>query len=588
MLLQPAQTEVRINGLAESRGRLESLETALGGAPRAWFSAGLGRGPPAPQDVRLEDMAARLLPGSLVTAILVGGGTLPPEASGNLVLFEGRITRIEMNLDSQDEALRFEAEDLAAEVLQRRVGGQRIRTTASVPEVVKGMSLVFNPDGRPNASTETYEPSGGQPHTIFKPAGATAAIDWTLDKAVAYLLAEFAVSDALTLPTGEDVTEAVGALVVHDVPLEGRTLGEALTALLQLADAQATIVAEPGESGLTRRLEIWNRTQTTATWLVHQLVGATFSPETTNLAAVAATLHVDLAPRRYVARGDRKVYESTFNLVAGWADSSATTDPDDFAPSTNLNFAAVRDVFRKWVLNESGEYSASPYNRGSAPDLSTLFEAEPYARRRRRFLNCLSRDTLGRSADVYAEVSLDAGTSWERLTMTARVLADECGLYLTDDGLPPRYLAAAMRSQVRVRVTAAIESDSCLEAEHGDDGNEGLPGRTRRISVPAGYGYRKVAATSRFHGSPADEADDTERLQDLVDAAFEADLRAPAPTRVDVPWLAMGYRVGQRIQGVSGRRLELARAGAGYAFDPVVRRVRLIFAPAPRTELDLE
>jgi len=290
-----------------------------------------------------------------------------------------------------------------------------------------------------------------------------------------------------------------------------------------------------------------------------------------------------------VAVGDRKVHESTFALIAGWDDSLATYDPDDFSPSANPDFATIRDVFRKWVLNEDGRYSRSPYGREDSPDLSAIFEDESYVRRPRRFLECLSRDALGRSLGVYAEVSLDGGTSWQRLAITARVLPGECGLYLTDDPLPPRYLAAVMRGQVRMRVTASIESDSRLRAEHADAEAEELPGRTRHILAPGGYRYRRVAPSSRFYGSgDADEVDDGARLQDLVDAAFEADRHVRAPARIHVPWLALGYRVGQRLQGVRGRQLDLARQLPGYVSDPVIHTARYVFAPAPKTELELQ
>jgi hypothetical protein len=170
-----------------------------------------------------------------------------------------------------------------------------------------------------------------------------------------------------------------------------------------------------------------------------------------------------------------------------------------------------------------------------------------------------------------------------------RVLKDECGLLLTDDPLPARYIAAAMRGQVRVRVTAALESDSCLQAERTAEGAAGLPGRTRHVHVPAGYRYRRVATSSRFYGSGgADEADDTARLQELVDAAHAADRRTPAPARIEVPWLALGHRPGERIMGIRGRRLDLAHRHGPYAAAPVVHRVRHTFAPVPRTELELE
>ena len=133
--------------------------------------------------------------------------------------------------------------------------------------------------------------------------------------------------------------------------------------------------------------------------LSHQAVGSPFDPAATNFADLAATLHLDAAPRRYVARGDRKIYESTFDLVAGWDAALESYDPDGFSPGLNPDFVAVRDVFRKWVLNEAGGYTAAPYSRSDPPDLSALFEGSSYVRRPRRLLPCLSRDSLGRSRE---------------------------------------------------------------------------------------------------------------------------------------------------------------------------------------------
>ncbi len=582
-------TEVLVGGQAAPRVRLDRLEALLGAAPRAWFSVGLGLAVGA-DDLRLEQALPLVRPGLAVSARLISGGTLRAAAGVGPVLFEGRIVSLAINLASDGESLRFEAEDPAADLLRQRVGGQRIRTAAAdEAQVVDGLDLVFNPEGRPNASDTPYEPQQGDAYTIFAPAGATAAVAWTLDKAVTYLLAEFAQESGLATPAPSDVTAAVGDMVLGDVSLEGHSLGQALDALLELAGARVLITAEPGDSSVSRRLEIWSPGQAPEAWLSHQAVGSAFDPAATDFVDLAATMHLEAAPRRYVARGDRKVYESTFDLVAGWEESLQTYNVDDFSPGRNPDFVTVRDVFRKWVLNEAGWYTDSPYNRGDPPDLSAIFEGAAYVRRPRRLLPCLSRDLTGRSQGVYAEVSFDGGTSWERLTLAARVLTGEGGLYLTEDTLPNRYLAAAMRNEVRVRVTAAIESDACLEAERSEDGATDLPGRTRRLQVPGGYRYRRVAATSRFCGSAeADEADDTARLQALVDAAHEADQRAPVPGRIVVPWLALEHRAGERVPGVLGRGLDLALEQTGYRTDPVVRRVCHTFAPTVQTELELE
>jgi len=588
-VIGPPQTEVRVDGQAEPRLRLDRLEIRMGGAPRAWFSAGLGYSPETGDDLRLEDLAPRIYPGRQVAAVLLRGGVLAGAGHGDLVLFEGRIGPIEMRLESEGEELRFEAEDLAAEVLRRRLGGRRAWTAEESADRVGGLPLVFNPDGRPNASTQPYEPGDGEPYTVFAPDSAGASTAWTLDEAMAYLLAEHGASEAMAVPSPSEVRSLVGALAIRDVAIEGRTLGEAIDALLELAGARIAVTADPGETGIRRRLEIWRPDRAPSGWLAHQRPGGRYDPAATHLSAIAVRMHFDAAPRRYVARGDRKFYESTFDLVGGWDDSLATYAPEDFSPSANPNFATVRDVFRKWVLNETGDYSAAPYDRGPAPDLSGLFESAPYVRRRRRFLPCLSRDTLGRSRGVYAEMSLDGGTTWEEMNLAARILTNECGLYLTDDPLPNRYFMAAMRGQVRVRVTATVESDACLSAERAEAGPADRPGRTRHISVPAGYRFGRVATTSRFYGQGgADEPDDTGRLQELVDAAYEADRRSPAPTHIEIPYLAMGHRPGERILGIRGRRLDVARRHAGYETAPVVKSVLYTFAPAPQTQLELE
>jgi hypothetical protein len=583
------RTEVLIGGIPQPRVRLDSIEVHRGSAPVARFSAGLGWNPVTREDVRLEDLAALIQPGETVTARLLRGGVLPGASRWDLVLFEGRIGRIEMSLGTEGEALHFQAEDLAAEVLRRRIGGQRIRTAGDSADLVSGLALVFNPDGQPNASPDLYDPGSGDPHTIFAAVPLAGAVAWTLDEAVAYLLAEYGGSDIAGVPSPGEIRSAVGPLVIRDVRLEGRTLGEALEALLELAGCVLTVSAEPQESGVSRMLEILAPGRAPAAWLAHQAVGDRFRPAATSFSDLQVAMHFEDTPRRYVARGDRKVYESTFDLVAAWDDSLATYDPDDFSPSLNPNFDGVRDVFRKWALNEAGEYSQAPYSRGAAPDLGGLFEGAPYVRRHRRFLECLSRDGLGRSFGVYIEVSLDGGTSWERSAMAARVLRGECGIYLTDDPLSPRYLAAVMRGTARGRVTAAIESDACLVAERVAPGAPDLSGRTRHLAVPAGYRYRRVASTSRFHGqTSADVADDTQRLQELVDAAYEADRQSPAPARIEMPYLAMGRRIGERVLGVRGRRLDFARQAVGYESSPVLTRIRWDFAPVPRTQLELE
>lgn len=581
--------EVRVDGRAEPRLRLETVDQRMGSAPTATFAAALGRDAVTGESVRVEDMAADVHPGAAITATLLRGGVLPGADANDLVLFDGRVTRANLALDAGDERLALKAEDPTADLLRRRIDGRRAWTAGGNAERLDGRALVFNPDGRPNASAQPYDPVSGGAYTIFAPDGAPGNEAWTLRDAVAYVLAEHGQTSSAGVPSFAEVCAAVPATVIRDVSLEGRSLGEAVVALLELAGARLAIRIEPGAASVSRRLEIWYPDRGPTGWLCHQPPGQTYDPAQTHFAGLAVRMDFAAAPRRYVAQGDAKLHESTFDLVAGWDDALASCDPDDFSPRTNADFDTVRDVFRKWVLNEAGDYTAAPYERGTPAELSAVFAGDAYVRRRRRLLPCLSRDGSGRSRGVYVEVSLDGGASWSQMTLAARVLRTECGVYLTEDPLPPEYVAAAMRGHVRVRATATLESDARLVAEYAGEDADDLPGRTRHVHVPAGYRFRRVAPTSRFHGAGgADEANDTGRLQDLVCAAWEADRRTPAPTHVRIPYLALGHGVGERLLGIRGRRIDLARDHTGFAVAPVVDRLRLTFAPAPETILHLE
>jgi hypothetical protein len=580
LVLEAPVVEVRLDGRPDPRVRLDWIEGELGAAPRAAFSVGFGHGPAAPDDLRLEQAAVEVRPGRTVQARLLRGGVLPGAERGDLVLFDGAITRIEMGLGPEGEDLRFEAEDLAGQVLRQRVGGQRIQMADGSPQHAPGLDLVFDPEGRPNASAET--------DAIFVPPGAPGASAWTLAEAVAYLLAEHGESDVLDVPSAAEARTILPDTVLGDVRLEGLTLGEALEALLEPVGGHVAVAVQPGPAGVGRRLELRLPGRVPAVCLAHQPAGEAFDPSRTLLSDLAARMEFDAAPRRYVARGDRRIFEATLDLVRGWDDALVSYDWWQFIPSLNPNFEAVRDVFRKWALNEAGDYSGPPYSRGDPPDLGPVFEGAAYVQRRRRFLEGLSRDALGRARGVLVEWSFDGGTTWQRLAMPMRILPDECGLYLTGDTLRPEYLWACMIGSACVRVTAALESDSCLVAEWTAPLAETLPGRTRHIEVPAGYRYRKVTPLSQFYGQAADEADDSARLEDLVKAAAEADARCPAPSRIRIPYLALGYAAGLRVEGLRGRRLDLARTHAAGQVAPIVRRVRHQFAPQPETVLELE
>ena len=69
------------------------------------------------------------------------------------------------------------------------------------------------------------------------------------------------------------------------------------------------------------------------------------------------------------------MYEATFELVKAWDPALESTNYYTFCPSTNPEFHKVRDVYRKWCLNEAGDYTGEPYNRGQPYDLTASLKA---------------------------------------------------------------------------------------------------------------------------------------------------------------------------------------------------------------------
>lgn len=78
---------------------------------------------------------------------------------------------------------------------------------------------------------------------------------------------------------------------------------------------------------------------------------------------------------KYIGQGDFKIYEATFDLIKAWDPGLEQDNYESFSPSTNPNFCQVKDVYRKWCLNEAGQYSNSPYNQGDAFDFSQIFQS---------------------------------------------------------------------------------------------------------------------------------------------------------------------------------------------------------------------
>ncbi len=584
--------QVCVAGVWAPALRPVEYEQRAGAAPRIKLALDVGRSVTGGPRVFPEAALVAIAPNQLVTVKLIRSGVVVERGLAGLTLFEGYIDGPAFSYSAGGEEAHFWAVDRSEEVLKTTVSGQYVSISGANPVLVGGLDLVFNPGGQPNMSAGSFAPpSGGVAGPVFVAPGATGAQFWTADQAARYLINFYAAAPWLQLPTAAELTQLVGTQTLESVRVEGRTVLEALEHLTRRVGLRATVALSQDATGLlVRSLVLVGRGQGRQISLYHQMPGETFSLAATAMEQAEIEVNWAESLARLELSGDVKTYESTFNLVAGWDLSGEGEERASYRRSDNPNFAGVADVYRKWVLNETGDYSAAPYNRGAAYDLSGLFEGAATLQRRRRFRPTISTDAAGASYGVYVEVSYDGGTTFARYGDAVRVLEEECGVWLSGDGLPAELFYAAARGLLRVRVTAAVESDARLGVEVERPGLQSDQ-RGRRLwqDVSNGYHYRQVAGTSKFSGGTSKAVDDADRLATLAADLWQAGRLAPTPCRIGLPFFSVSYRVGDQIDAVRYRWAWIKRSAAGIDTSPLVECVRQTFgAEGWRTELVLD
>jgi hypothetical protein len=259
--------------------------------------------------------------------------------------------------------------------------------------------------------------------------------------------------------------------------------------------------------------------------------------------------------------GDFKIFEATFNLTLGWDSALVSGDYNKFCPATNPDFYQVRDVFRKWVLNEAGDYSGPPYNRGEAFDFSKIFQSNNYVRRRRRFRPTLTTDSQGKSLGYYLQVSYDCGQNWWQYLDAFNILTDECGVWLSSERLGTELWDALLKGGLGFRITASVISDQRLRAVVADGPvNSVAQVVEHAIVLPRRFKYRKISDQSIFANSAdpmlgvPDEVDDSEALYEYVRHVAEASSGIIETINVQTPFLVLDYEVGDKVSAGSQRR----------------------------------
>jgi hypothetical protein len=507
-----------------------------------------------------------------------------------------------------------------------------------------GLRPIFNADGRRNASVVQYKFGGVDVCSVFSSPDLPAQSGfWSAKKIMKYLF-HFAADPADGGVTQVDFPALSGEGDLdnfpNDVDVEGKSWWQAIGEVLERSLWRCRI--KTGGTGTTPTL-------TLAAWKVGK-----GTPRTVQLGAAGGNLSdADNAQQGHLAidasgvvtlplvYGGQTIYEGCFPLVPGWRQADmdtacypcwsdrcleqidcpqwkAQTAPTSYysryvEDERALDHFAYRDVGRKWVLNEAGDYNDGNYGDPAIFDFAVAFDQVDeglWIRRRRRFLAPISRDGALRHLRAKIELSLDGGSYWMHLA-DAEVLEEECGIRITIRDLAKienRSEAGGMNywdqlrddidnshSNVQVRISASVADDSAIAPDPA-------------LSVPAWskvirqvdrcydrrseYQCRKSAPepyVSQLWTGYADTADDHAKL--TYEAKKIQDIAACLSARgsVVMPGLEWPHEPGDVVTKVAGREISFEGGGAeGSEVYAECVRVTRVFGKSCATEVVLE
>ena len=532
---------------------LEPVEIVRGSWPEFGW-AKLAYNPAAqadPKGMNFEQIEDRFAMGRTVCLRQLHNKVPPETAIAGLPVLTGQIEGIEIKADGRHETVEIVVKDYSAVLRRITVYGRHVLQGNGSAMFLRGLDTTFNPGGQANAAADPVTVEG-KTYQVFG-ASASEAKPWNGAEAISYLLCAYLPRGSLYWPDLDRLRALTEQRPVRDLDVTGLNLMEALRRCCQKVDLQFRFVPRPVETGPSQAIVFYRNGQGRAVELNCQPAGQTLGLSRTNIAAVRSRRDFYPITHRHIGQGDFKMYEATFELVKAWDPALEDTDYALFSPSTNPQFHQVRDVCRKWCLNEAGDYTAAPYNQGEPFDFSGILEGAGYLHRRRRFWPTLSADSQGKPLGYLLEVSFD-GQNWWEYVYAFNNLLDECGIWLSSDQLDVDTWVAALKGLLRFRITASVVSDerlTCVVAD-GPVGST-APVMDHVLTLPRQFRYRKVSAQSIFVQEdqqtlgPPDEADDSAALDGFVRGQAATALHIIETTELQTPALTLHLNPGDRV-----------------------------------------
>ena len=536
------------------RPDLEPIEIIRGAYPD-FSRARLAYNPAASTSGTLktaEEITAEFAAGKRFAIQQYYNGVAPGVATFDLPIFCGHVESVETRLSPEGESVEIIARDFGANMQRLSVHGQRLAEADGSNLFLAGLDVVFNPNCRGNAASAPTEVADKK-YTLFC-ADTSRSRLWSCAEVIDYLLCEHVLTGQLLTPTLDQLKALTESQIVRDLDVTELNLAEALHRCCKRIGLEFKFMPRLAPTGPDQVIVFYRPNTGRTVELNCQQSGQQLSISKTNIAALYSSRNFWPVTHRYIGQGDFKVYESTFELVGAWDPNLEGTDHDKYSPTTNSDFYQVKDVYRKWCLNEAGRYTEAPYDQGSVFDFSKVFESDNFSHRNRRFHPALTTDKLGRSLGYFLQVSCDNGSNWWQYLYAFNILLDECGVWLSSDQLDSRTWFSALRGFLKFRITASVVGDERLTAVVADGPvNSTAPVIEHIMTLPRQFKYRKISSQSIFANSAddtlgvADEADDSRALQQFVRQTAATSPEIVETFDVQTPILTFDYQIGDMV-----------------------------------------
>jgi hypothetical protein len=472
-----------------------------------------------------------------------------PEAVGSYCIFSGQIESVDRQIDKNGEILEFFARDYSCVLERITVYGRRAADSDGSVIFLPGLDTVFNEDSKGNASAEKLMRDGKLSRLFAADSRQSAA--WSYAEVIEYLLNLYLPAGLLQSPNAERLSILTDNQRVYDLDLTGLSLAEALQRCCKKTGLGYKFVPVQTETGPEQAICFFRLGRGRGVEINLQDAGGKLNLSRTDVFSLVSRKE-NFSANKYIVQGDFKTFEATFELVKAWDGLLEGTNYYTFSPSSNPDFYKVKDVYRKWVLNEAGDYSGPPYNQGEAFDFSHIFGSGNFVRKRRRFWPSITGDKNGKSLGYFLEVSYDDGAHWWQYSGSFENRTDECAVWLSGNKLDVDTWVAALKGVLRVRITASVISDERISRSISDGAcQRGIATVREHITaMPSRFKYRKVTPESIFAGRgdvSFDEADDGAALYEYVRGvakASAADFAGAGNFKVQTMCLMPDYDVG--------------------------------------------